>query len=761
MYYKISQLILTPNQHLTSTSEVFVAQPDASKEALAGKLFVLIEIESKKAEDLKIINFLINTINHSYYQNEKILLREHISTLKVEHIFESALAKTNKKLAEFLQNEKIKLNPHILNITIGIIYQNALYFTNLGKNKALLIYKNKTESNDAKYKLIDITGQASITEGHKQINITKLFSNIISGDVPNNDYFIFTNEALPEYLSNKQIIDIITVLPPDSAMEQIKNTLTKINVYVPFSAILIKNTFGLENFDTKKQIIERPTTQTSIKNFNTVEERTEKLLAPSGLVNFSKWQSISTKILDTIKSKYPKVTKNNKLFLLKDKIFLKKKPSWLSLKKLTDVIKNIFLYLINLFTFIYKTITNKEKLKGFLTISKQKIKQIAIFSKHLIVIPILWFKNLNKKGKFFLLLSFICLLLFIVNLAWLNFKNHQNTNLANYAALMKSIEQKQNQIDASLLYSNEEGAKTTLTEIKELMANFNKNTIEQKEQYDKIFQKNIIQMEKINKVIREDAPTELTNLANLNNNVKPINIILAKEKIYTADIEQKTIYSLELAGNLATPITNTSQIINQLSYPSTDNDNNVYYLNSKSLIKLDRKTESLSSSTIEYARDPQQFTDAKIFNNKLYYLNPKDNQVIRFKKTGDKFTNATNWLNNNIDLAGAVSMDIDGSIYILKNNGELSKFTKGKKEDFNLETIEPVVTQATKIMLSQKYIYILDTTDKRLIVFDKSGKFINQYISNKFNNLKDFTVDEIAKKIYFLNNTSIIAINIK
>ncbi|MFH1481972.1 MAG: hypothetical protein ABIE46_00440 [Patescibacteria group bacterium] len=761
MYYKISQLILTPNQHLTSTSEVFVAQPDASKEALAGKLFVLIEIESKKAEDLKIINFLINTINHGYYQNEKILLREHISTLKVEHIFESALAKTNKKLAEFLQNEKIKLNPHILNITIGVIYQNALYFTNLGKNKALLIYKNKTESNDAKYKLIDITGQARITEEHKQINITKLFSNIISGDVPNNGYFIFTSEALPEYLSNKQIIDIITVLPPDSAMEQIKNTLTKINVYVPFSAILIKNTFGLENFDTKKQIIERPTTQTSIKNFNIVEEKTEKLLTPSGLVNFSKWQRVSTKILDTVKSKYPKVTKNNKLFLLKDKIFLKKRPSWLSLKKLTDVIKNIFLYLINLFIFIYKTITNKEKLKGFLTISKQKAKQIIIISKQLIIAPIIWFKNLNKKGKFFLLLSFVCLLLFIVNSTWLNFKNRQNTNLVNYTALMKSIEQKQNQIDASLLYSNEKGAKTTLAEIKELMTNFNKNTIEQKEQYDKIFQKNIIQMEKINKVIRVDAPTELTNLANLNNNVKPINIILAKGKIYTADIEQKTIYSLELAGNLATPITNISQIVDQLKYPSTDNDNNVYYLNSKNIIKIDRKTELLSSSTIEYNNDTQQFVDAKIFNNKLYCLDPKNNQVIRFNKTGDKFTSTTNWLNNNIDLTGAISMDIDGSIYILKNNGELSKFIKGKKEDFSLETIEPVLTQATKIMLSQKYIYILDTTDKRLIVFDKSGKFINQYVSNKFDNLKDFTVNETAKKIYFLNNTSIITMDMK
>ena len=139
MNYKIAQFILTPPQRNQSTLEIFVAQPDANKEALAGKLFALIEIESTKAENLKIINFLINTLNHNYYQSEKMILRERVSTVKIEHIFESALAKTNKKLAEFLQTENIKLNPNILNITIGVVYNDSLHFANLGKNKALFL----------------------------------------------------------------------------------------------------------------------------------------------------------------------------------------------------------------------------------------------------------------------------------------------------------------------------------------------------------------------------------------------------------------------------------------------------------------------------------------------------------------------------------------------------------------------------------------------------------------------------------------------
>ncbi|MEK7203024.1 MAG: hypothetical protein AAB653_01790, partial [Patescibacteria group bacterium] len=733
--------------------------------------------------------------------NEKLILRERIGSIKIEHIFESALAKTNKKLAEFLQNEKIKFNQHLLNITIGVIYQNSLYFTSMGKNKALLIYKNKTESthvntikksksinveqqadisNGIKYKLVDIIGQTNVIESSKPINITKLFSNVISGALPPGGYFIFTSETLPEYLSNKQIIDIITVLPPDSAMEQIKNILTKINAYVPFSAILIKNTFGLENHDIRKQIIEQPTNQTSIKHLNVIEEKTEKLLTQPGLVSFGKWQAILTKALSIIKAKHLRTTSNNKLFILKDKIFLKKRPDWLFVKKIIELIKNIFLYLINFFIFAYKAIINKsgvfsrrvkscgnmldkKEIEKNLSNEKQKIKQTIVNVKQLINNLVVWFKGLNKKNKILLLISAACLLLFIFNLSWLGFKNQQNINLINYTNSIKLIEQKQNQIDASLLYGNKEGAKTILNEIKKLITSLPRNTVEQKEQYNKICRKNITQLEKISLVVRIDAPIELTNFANLNGNAKPIDIILAKGKIYSNDVEQKTIYKLELSGNIATSIADANQTINQLNYPSLDKDNNIYYLNSKGAVKLDAKTESLANLVVEYNGDFQQFIDAKIFNNRLYCLSPKNNQIIRFNKSTNKFTGAVKWLNNNIDLTGAISMDIDGSIYVLKNNGELLKFAKGKKEDFNLETIEPTLTNAAKILVSQKqnYIYILDKINKRLIVFDKSGKFINQYVSDKFNNLKDFTVDETAKKIYFLNNASILEIELK
>jgi site-specific DNA-adenine methylase len=106
------------------------------------------------------------------------------------------------------------------------------------------------------------------------------------------------------------------------------------------------------------------------------------------------------------------------------------------------------------------------------------------------------------------------------------------------------------------------------------------------------------------------------------------------------------------------------------------------------------------------------------------------------------------------------SLDIDGNIYLLKNNGEISEYAKGKKQEFSISEIEPAFNQAAKLTVSNKldYLYIFEPAGKRLVVFNKKGEFINQYTSDKFDNLKDYQVDEINKKIYFLNGTTVYSI---
>ena len=753
MNYKIAQFILTPSRTSQSTLEIYVAQPDANKEALAGKLFALIEIESTKSASLKIINFLINSLNHNYYQNEKMILRERVSTIKIEHIFESALAKTNKKLAEFLQTEKIKLNHDILNFTIGVIHNDSLHFANLGKNKALLIYKSKPGDN-VKYKLTDITEQTGASEIKKPASSLKLFSNIISGSLPRGGYFVFASETFAEYLTAKQIINIITTLPPASAAEQIKNTLNKINAYVPFLGIIIKNTAGVDIDEVK---IKQPITSTksSIENLIVTEKKTEKLLTPSGLVNNRRWSSFFNNSIGRL---IPgQADKTNRLgFSLKDKIFTKKKTNWPSPRKVFTALKNSSLYLIGLCIYIFKIISDKKSLAGLFNNLILKIKNLGRTSKTACLKLFFWYRNLSKVNKILFFVFLVCLLIFSANLSWQNIKNHNLKKQATISNLTATIEQKQNQIDASLLYNNEVGAVKLLLEVKELLGQLPKDNQGQIDQYQKLIAKHQVQIEKISRVIRV-APVELASFINLNPNAKPANIILANGKIYAADSEPSAIYSIDLANKLTTLINPNNQNASRLDFPNLDKNNNIYYLNSDKAAMLDTKSDKLSGLDINFSGSLEKIVEFKQYNNRFYLTYAATGQIYRFTKNNSQLISPTPWLNDKEDLTNVVNIDIDGDIYLLRNNGEISKYSKGGKQDFTITSVEPALNQPAKLIVSPEkdFLYVLEPLNKRLVVFNKSGKFNSQYASDKFDNLKDFQIDEANKKIYILNNATV------
>ncbi|MCK4554286.1 hypothetical protein KAU19_04980, partial [Candidatus Parcubacteria bacterium] len=754
----------------------------------AGKLFSLIEIKSKKSDGLKIVNFLIDNLNYNYYQNEKIILLEKISALKVEHIFESALAKTNKNFTEFLQNEKIKLELELINITVGVIYKNCLHFSNIGKNKALLIYpaqkycgnqfvdeskkrrgvyKDKQADQQSvnrardKYKIVDVTQQAETSGYRKQFSLTKLFTNVISGTIPRSGYFIFANETLPEYLSNKQLIDIITTLPPAGAVEQIKNVLTKINAYVSFLGIIVKNTTGFEKAELSQRI---PTssTQASLDSLNTTEETTEKLLTPSGIVKSQKWSAAPGKLFAKINTKFIKFTKSDSEYSgLKDKILFKRATNWLWFKKIGRLIKNIILYFINFIFYFFKTITNKNKLNESYSVCKfkliKKINNLKYLFANILSQSTKWFKNLSKKNKVLIVIAIVCLLFLAQNLFVLNLKNKKITKEQTYTNLINLIEQKQNQAEASLLYNNESTAKKLLDEIKKLIAQLPQKDAEQIKQFDQFTEKYQQHLEKIRHVIKIQSPTELADFSNLNSNAQPINLILISGIIYTGDSQQKSIYSLNLADNLITAITDLKLPINQLKYPVVDKNSNVYYFNMDSTIKLDIETEVMTSLAIKSTEKQQNVVDMNSYNNRLYLLDKQNNQIYRYNIGRNSLTGEQAWLKEKADLTDAISMSIDGYIYVLKNNGQLLKYLRGQEQNFELGIVEPMLEQPEKLIVSPelKYIYILEPTNQRLVIFDKTGKFLLQYKCDQWTDLKDFTVNEAGKKIYFLNGSSV------
>jgi len=744
MYNKIAPIILNSGK-ANGISDVFVAQPDSLKEGLAGKIFVLAEIGGKKTEGRRVLDFLISNLNDNYYNDEKILLLDKIEGLRVENIFEAALAKTNRDLAEFLLQQKIKINPQVTNITLGVIYQNRLYFSSFGKNRSLLIYhrQDSHEMINVEANAADSTEVKNNTEA-ATAKIPTLFSSVISGEIPTNSYFLFTSEALLEYLSGREMVNIITKLPPIVAAEQIKNILAKINAYVPFLGIIIKNTVGLSNLEMREEPLENLSAQSSISSLNYTEEKTEQMLTPAGLINPGK---IIRKIKQTLKKFEPKVNPNPRRvfqlekepktqpslglgqvkslnlaradsFLIKERIFFKKKTG--RLKTTLKGIGQIILALFNLRSWVGLFINLKE-----------------------------WLKTLNQKNRLLLLILSVIFIIFLGSLLITNWNHRRQEAKTNFNNLVAQIEDKESLIDSHLLYNDEEGAQIVLSDAQALIASLPNKRKYQKEIYNNLVDRLSALEEKVQKIIKVDQPDQVNDLTGLGIN----SLVWADGRLYGAS--GQTIYSL-IPNSSASEKWDINGS-NSLNNPQFDGRDRLYYWDNDRVVQFN--LTSKESEIINVTKE-NEFTGFKVFNNSLYVIAKEQKQIYRYGRTNNGFVTKSDWLREEVDLNLATDLFIDGTIYVLENNGEVIKLYKGQKQTYSSTPPLPTLSQTNKLMAGDEYLYLLDSSAKRLVVLaKKDGHLINQYQIDSLEQIKDFTVDEKNRQVYILAGEAVYQFN--
>lgn len=741
MQYKISELTMLPENKVNISGEVFVSQPDAIKEELAGKLFVLLEIEDGDARCPKLINFLVSELNRHYYQSEKMILRERLSTIKVDHIFEAALAKTNKALINFAQTEKILLKPELINSIVGVAYADELHFSILGKGRAFMIFRNKQDG-DGNYKIIEVGRD----EEGREPGSAKLFTNVISGSIPPGGYFLFTNEALPEYLSAQQLKGIITTLPPGGAAEQIKNLLKQINSYIPFFGIIVKNTVGAK---AETEVVARPTgAEGSIYGLKSTEERTEKLLAPSGIIDLSGRLNLLKNKLGLGRLSRPSFSSDK--LLLRGALFFKKKPNLKLLKNAASAVRQAFFIFLQAIVYVAKLPFSLDRARLTVTLDGLKTQGSA-YAK----LPFEWFKRLNKKQKALIIIAAVSLFLFLQNSLVLNFKNRSVEEEKTSLELQTAIEQKADQVEAALIYRNESGARELLAEIKSLLDRLPQKTAEQKSVFERLDKRYRDYLEKIKHLIKIDRLNELVDLSQTAPGAAAVNLSWTGEKFLAASADG-TVYLFDPASKAANAV-NTEPAGGGLASPSVAGGA-AYYLSGDHLWQIDAKSGKAVRLAIESpGADLGAVAGAAVYNSRLYLLHRDTGQIYRLERQGAGYARGAAWLKTPADFRSASALFIDGDIYVLETGGQAEKFLKGKAEDLKLDTVEPPLKTSNKLAVTQKqkYLYVLEPESKRLVVFDKTGKFIVQYEVSTAEAVKDFCLDEKTKKIYLLAGNKI------
>lgn len=143
------------------------------------------------------------------------------------------------------------------------------------------------------------------------------------------------------------------------------------------------------------------------------------------------------------------------------------------------------------------------------------------------------------------------------------------------------------------------------------------------------------------------------------------------------------------------------------------------------------------------------------YGGSIYILDKTENQIFKLAAEQKKA-----WIKQaGIDLSSAVSMSIDGNIYVLNSGGIISKFTSGKlKASFQiagLEKPEKIFVQAEGDKLA-----ILDPSAKKIVITAKNGELLSRLKSDCFDDLKDVYIDSSTNGMYVLNGNKIYRVDL-
>jgi hypothetical protein len=136
----------------------------------------------------------------------------------------------------------------------------------------------------------------------------------------------------------------------------------------------------------------------------------------------------------------------------------------------------------------------------------------------------------------------------------------------------------------------------------------------------------------------------------------------------------------------------------------------------------------------------------EIYGSNIYLLNSSDNMVEKYAPSAYA---ATDYLTESLTKR-ANGLSIDGSVFVLYEDGTIEKFTRGAKDSFALSALQGKIGKKSYLYTEEDFtnVYILDTGNQRLLAVSQTGEVKQEFSWDIFKNANDFAVDEKNKIIY-------------
>jgi hypothetical protein len=157
-------------------------------------------------------------------------------------------------------------------------------------------------------------------------------------------------------------------------------------------------------------------------------------------------------------------------------------------------------------------------------------------------------------------------------------------------------------------------------------------------------------------------------------------------------------------------------------------------------------------------------TDIYVYNSRIYLLDSSEGEIWRYYRQRDGYSGADAYLTDeSLDISGAVSLAIDGEVYVLQDDGTLEKLLSGADSGFSVKKAPTTDLSGATVIYTEFEMFqafILDPSKSRVLVYNKDARTGNlvysaQYVLDVQEELRNILVDKEASRMYVVGESSV------
>lgn len=739
----IEKLLIYDSTRSRSTTHVFIAHPSPAEDRALGQLGFVAELTKNERIYQELLSRLQDFLKAAYYTSPEV---------HADVAFEHTIQACNRYIGELVGDFGTTWIDD-LSMVLFTVRNQEVHFADVGQLVGFLVHEKR---------VIDLLGNQRAAS--RRVNPMKLFASIASGTLKESDAIFFGTSNLLDYFSVEKLRRTIVESPMGGAARELEMTLRVDPTHAAFAAVILQRhevPVTIEKLEPTRNANIAGAPQRSMDAMIAQSAQTQAFLTPSlwpvvrrGLkqagqnvrVLFRAWvlrkPTRFSPVLETASTEREEAVRQRPLPPVAQQTrFGAKANRRALLKKIPKVIWEQSRQALQ------ATPKILSALQRFGSIVRRAPKQIPVSIEQRVTDV----QQLPRRSRLLFYGTVAVAVVFALTLIGIGLQRNRSAAATAQKANVTAISQAIDQAKSSIIYGDEDRARTLLRDAQTKLDALSKKSIKDAERvtFQNAISDGLAET-------RHAITTAPITFATLPATSQPVGLTILGQNLYTTDTKTNQLVSIPSAdGKVQLGVTLPGDIgVQELA--TYGSGSLIALMANQDVVEQRPSPKAGTRSTLTVPTASTNLVGLVSYNAALYTVDVANSTILRATKKGTGFT-AINWLKQSENLTTTRDVAVDGSIYTVASNGEVQKFTQGRRVPLALSDIEPKLTTASKIAgdVTLQNLYILDPAGKRIVAFTKNGKFINQYVHDALGGATAITVDERNQKLYVLIGQSI------